>query len=213
VLRVKRPKNALEDRYHPPDDVLAEIGQIALTCGSIEDILHGIYWRYLDTSDEIGRLITGDEKPSRLGEDILKIAAVIDEDPERIEDMRVLFADFKELSEIRNKCLHWIWSPPRQRSKNGRKHWLHPPSYKNRKPVPFTVKQLKTVNLDLNWVELRMRTHLMSEEEFEQEREDCDPQLRHLVVPAPWLDKHRKSTRVRWERIMPAGARYRRRRR
>jgi hypothetical protein len=204
VLRIKRPKNALED---------TEIGQIALACGSIEDILHGIYWRYLETSDEIGQLVTGDEKPSRLGEDILKIAAVIGEDPERIEDMRVLFADFKELSEIRNKCLHWIWHRPRQ-WKRGQRHWLHPPSYKkNRKAAPFTVKQLKKINLDLNWVELRMRTHMMSEEEFEQEREDCDPQIVHLVVPAPWLDKHRKSKRVRWERIMPRGGKYRRRRR
>jgi hypothetical protein len=213
VLRVKRPKNALEDAYDPPNDVLAEIGRIALTCGSVEDILHSIYWRYLDTAYEIAQLITADEKPSRLAEDILKMAAAIDEEPERIDDMRALFGDFKELSEIRNKCLHWIWHRPRQ-SKRGQKHWLHPPSYKrNRKAVPFTVKQLKKVNLDLGWIELRMRTHAMSEEEFEQARDDCDPQIVHLIVPAPWLDRQRKSKRVRWERIMSAGARRRRRQR
>jgi len=201
-MKYKRPRNYEYMYYLPPDEVLATIGRIALVAASIEDIIHSIFWRYADVGDSVGQILTGDEKPPRLAEDILKMAIAVEEDPERIEDMRSLFSDFKELNEKRNQCIHWIWYPPRvYRKKRGDTHWVRPPSYKGRRsPISFTPRQLSALACDFEWVELRMRSHAMDEEEFEHEREEADIAA-HIVVPAPWLDKHRKPGPIRWSRV------------
>jgi hypothetical protein len=158
--------------YTPPDDVLAAVGRVAITSASIEDLMHALFWKYVEVPSEVATIITGDQKPTRLSEDIVKIAAAVDEEPDRVQDLRDLFADFKELNEKRNQCIHWMWHQPRQ-WKRGRKHWLKPPSYKpKRSPIPFTVKQINALADDLAWIELRMRVHLLDEEEFERKRKE-----------------------------------------
>jgi hypothetical protein len=201
-MKYKRPRGFEESSYTPPDDVLAAVGRVAITSASIEDLMHSLFWKYVEVPTDVATIITGDQKPTRLSEDIIKIAAALGEDPDRVQDLRDLFADFKELNEKRNQCVHWMWHRPRQ-WKRGRKHWLAPPIYKpKRSPIPFTVEQINALADDLAWIELRMRVHLLDDEEFERERKELRFAA-HVMVPAPWLDKHRKSKRIRWPRARP----------
>jgi hypothetical protein len=196
-MKYKRPRASEEWFYTPPDDLLAAVGRVAINSASIEDLMHSLYWKYVEVPPEVAAIITGDQKSTRLSEDIVKVAVALDEDPDRVQDLRDLFADFKELNEKRNQCIHWMWHRPRQ-WKRGRKHWLKPPSYKpKRSPIPFTVKQINALADDLAWIELRMRVHLLDEEEFEKERKELRF-MAHVAVPAPWLDKHRKLGPIRW---------------
>lgn len=201
-MKYKRPRNFEDNLYKPPDDVLAAIGRVAVVSASIEDLMHGLFWKYVEVPTDVAVIITGDQKPTRLAEDIIKIAAALYEDPDRVQDLRDLFSDLKELNEKRNQCVHWMWHQPRQ-WKRGRRHWLVPPNYKpNRSPVPFTAKQINGLADDLAWVELRMRVHMLDDEEFERERRELSFAA-HLMVPAPWIDKDRKSKRIRWPRARP----------
>lgn len=190
-MRHKRPRSfgTADDLYSmPDDDVLRAIGRVAVVSASIEDIIHFIYWRYVDTTWEIAPILTTGEKPSRLTEDILKMAIAVDEDPGRIQDLRDLFADFRELNEKRNKCIHWLWHWPK--GKNKFKHELVPPFHQStRKPVGFTVKQINALADDLAWVEQRMHMHALSEEDFEEKRAMTGRRWSKIVAPAPWLDK------------------------
>jgi hypothetical protein len=187
---------------HAPDDVLAAVGRVAICSASIEDLMHSLFWKYVEIPYEVATVITGDQKPTRLAEDIVKIAAAQNEEPDRVQDLRDLFADFKELNEKRNQVVHWMWHRPRQ-WKRGRKHWLVPPFYKPKKsPIPFTVKQINALADDLAWIEQRMRVHVLDEDEFERERKELSF-MAHVFVPAPWLDKHRKSKRIRSPRARP----------
>jgi hypothetical protein len=142
-MRYKPPRNFAKEYdwyYRPPDDVLRAIGQIAVTCASIEDILHFIHWRYVDTYWAVGPILTGDMKPRRLIEDIIKIAVATEEEDERVSDLKDLFADYRELSEKRNKIMHWIWYQPEKKSRFPT-HRLLPPTYKGEKPqATFRVK-------------------------------------------------------------------------
>lgn len=190
-MKYKTPRNFVRDydwHYTPPDEILQAIGRIAVLCASIEELLHIIHWRYIDTLLEVAPiLITGDMKPGRLMEDIVKIATVTGEEEPRIEDLKFLFADYRELSDKRNKCMHWIWDQPKKR--NLKKHQLYPPSYKSGKStVHFNVKELNRLGDDLIWVEARMRTHAFNEDDFEKERKSAGRHKRS-VVPAPWLDR------------------------
>jgi hypothetical protein len=81
--------------------------------------MHSLSWRYVEVPSDVATIITGDQKPTGLAEDIIKIATALDEDADRVQDLRGLFADFKELNEKRNQCVHWMWSPPRQWKRRG----------------------------------------------------------------------------------------------
>jgi hypothetical protein len=113
-MKYKRPRGFEESSYTPPDDVLAAVGRVAITSASIEDLMHSLFWKYVEVPTDVATIITGDQKPTRLSEDIIKIAAALGEDPDRVQDLRDLFADFKELNEKRNQCVHWMWHRPRQ---------------------------------------------------------------------------------------------------
>ena len=112
-MRHQPPRGFFEEYdgmyQRPSDEVLRAIGRIAVNCASIEDILHFIHWRYIDTLWEVAPILTGDMKPSRLMDDIIKIAVAVGEEEDRIDDLKDLFADYRELSEKRNKCMHWLW--------------------------------------------------------------------------------------------------------
>lgn len=193
-MKYKTPRNFIRDYdvyYTPPDDVLKAIGKIAVNCASIEDILHSIHWRYLEIPFDVGPILTADLKPSRLMDDIIKIAVEFGEDEDRVQDLKALFADYRELSEQRNKCMHWLWAQPVKKS---RRHRLYPPNYKRGKlDVHFDIKELNRLADDLVWVEARMRTHALTDDEFEQERK-LSGRYKHGLVPAPWLDKRPRPT-------------------
>jgi hypothetical protein len=172
------------DYYRPPNTVLQAIGRIAVICASIEDMLHVIHWRYVETSWDIAPILTGDIRPSRLMDDIVRIAVAANEEPARVADLKDLFADYRELSEQRNKCMHWLWYHPKQR-----RHILMPPSHREgRPPVSFTSKELNAVADDLVWIEARVRSHALDDEDFEKERKAFGWYARY-AVPAPWLDR------------------------
>ena len=189
----KRPRSFEDNYQRPSDDVLKAIGRIAATSAGIEDILHAIYWRFAEVPWSVAPIITGDQKPSRLAQDIIKMAVTYEEDEAIIQDLRDLFADYRELSEKRNKCVHWVWQSPHR--KDGKRHYLNPPAHQQKKqPVAFTAKELERLADDLVWVQARMRTHALTEDEFEEERKSWGP-YKHIGCPAPWLDKHRKHSR------------------
>ena len=142
-MKYKRPRGFEEFYYTPPDNVLAAIGRVASISASIEDLMHSLFRKYVEVPTDVASIIAGDQKPTRLAEDILKIAVALDEDPDRVQDLRHLFADFKELNEKRNQCVHWMWHPPRQRER-GKKHLLIPPNYKpKRSPIPLDRKSTR----------------------------------------------------------------------
>jgi hypothetical protein len=92
-MRHKPPRKFMQyydiDYYRPPNTVLQAIGRIAVICASIEDMLHVIHWRYVETSWDIAPILTGDIRPSRLMDDIVRIAVAANEEPARVADLRI----------------------------------------------------------------------------------------------------------------------------
>jgi len=66
-----------------------------LVSASIEEELHALYWKLLGTTDNVGKVITGDMRANRMTEDILKIAKIAKIDQAKIDDLEDLFQRFQ----------------------------------------------------------------------------------------------------------------------
>ncbi len=183
MAKLPRP-NGFEDPKHlPSKTILAEIGRLAIVSASIDDILHAIYWKFARLTDAVGAVITGDIRPGRLVDDIIKVAKAAKVDPKIVDDLKDIFADHKNLAILRNQCIHWTWNRP-----TGRKIVVEPPTHKTgHTPITLTLTQIKKLADDLVWIETRLDAHAMTDEELAQrKKEEKEPDI---YVPTPWLDK------------------------
>jgi hypothetical protein len=212
-MRHKPPRRFKEEAegywYYPPDDLLRAIGRVATLSASIDELLHVIHWNYLDTNWDIAAIVTRDMRPSRLAEDIVRMAIACPDEDAIIQDLRDLMADYREAVERRNQLIHWVWEQPKHRRRL--QHPLRPPVAKQNKhtSVSFTVKEIEKLGDDLLWIEARMRTHSLSADEFKEERERLGPFAR-FIVPAPWRGKRYPPIPKEWRR--PAKRKRRKRR-
>jgi hypothetical protein len=117
MAKLKRPPKFEDTRSLPSNKMLAAIGRTAVVSTSIEDILHRLHWKYAGLSTEVGPVITGDARATRLTEDILRIAKAAKAPQKVIDDLSDIFADLGALIVKRNECSHWLWDIPK-----GRKH-------------------------------------------------------------------------------------------
>ena len=156
---------------------------MAVVSASIEDILHIIYWKMAGLSDAVGAVITGDARPNRLTEDIIKIARGAKVDAKIIEDLSDIFTAYRDLATKRNQCIHWTWNAPK-----GKRIVVEPPTYKTgAQPVTFTLKEMRTLADDLVWIETRLDVHAMSPAELQAAKSRT--KNANIYVPTPWLDK------------------------
>jgi hypothetical protein len=109
MTKCPRPGGFKDPLYMPSDAILRALGRVAAVSAGIEDQLHALYWELLKVRDDVGRIITGDMRASRMTEDILKLARASNRSPAIIEDLIDLFADLREKNQRRNQVLHWIW--------------------------------------------------------------------------------------------------------
>lgn len=189
-MRHKPPRGFKEEAegywYRPPDDLLRAIGRVAVLSASIDELIQVVHWNYLDTNWDIAAIVTRDMRPSRLAEEIIRMAIACSEEDAIVQDLRDLVADYREAIERRNQLIHWVWEQPKDR--RWLKHPLRPPIAKQNRhsSVAFTVNEIEKLGDDLLWIEARMRSHALSAKEFEEERKQLGPFARY-IVPAPWL--------------------------
>ena len=156
-MRLKRPRKFAEEYYgyyyKPPTEILEAIGRVAVESASVDETLYLLYWYYLDVLIDVAPIITRDMKPNRIAEDIIKVAIASGEDDDKLKDLRDVIADYRELADKRNKCMHWFWH--QRKNRRHKKHPLMPPAYKTAAPETFTVDEINNLAFDLAWVERR----------------------------------------------------------
>ncbi|MCK1533158.1 MULTISPECIES: hypothetical protein [unclassified Bradyrhizobium] len=154
MLKVKRPKNFADTNQLPREQIMQEIGRIAIVSASIEDLLHALHWEISGLNDLIGPLITSDVKPARLSQDIIKIGKAAKVKQSTIDELRDLFSDYATLAQERNKFVHWIWSW----NTKTREDRIDPPGYKHSREGKYvSVQDVADVADDLVWVEHRLQ--------------------------------------------------------
>jgi hypothetical protein len=180
-------------RWEPqlPKDWREALGKIALFAAQVETSLHRAYWRYLSLSDVEGAIITADATAKRLGEDMIKIARINCKNKRRLADIELLVKECVELFEIRNQCIHWIWSSViNDKSSPAR------PVYRTKgKAREFDLARLNAMGDQLAWLNVRLTAHSKTDREIRSEiREINSPSLARLFLPAPWLGKSSRPT-------------------
>ena len=161
----------------PPDGILRALGRVAAVSSGIEDQLHELYWQLLDVKDDMGRIITGDMRSSRMTEDILKLARASGRPTPIVDDLVDLFADFREKNQRRNQVIHWIWN----------EQGVEAPSYKpGQQKQKYTEDDLNTLADDLIWIETRLASHTTKPDKLLAERKKLGTDA-DMYAPAPWL--------------------------
>ena len=183
MVKIARPPGFKDTRQLPRESIMMEIGRIAIVSASIEDLLHDLYWKLAGLTDDIGAVITGDARASRLSEDIIRIAKAAKVDQAKIDDLKDIFSDFTNLTKERNEFVHWIWSW----ENSTRRDRIDPPGYKpSRHGKWVTTEDVARVADDLVWVEHRLAAHLLTREELEQSKKKHGP-AGAVDAPTPWL--------------------------
>lgn len=184
MVKLKQSPEFKDGRQLPSKGMLTAIGRAVVISASIEDILHGIHWKYAGLSQKVGPVITGDARATRLTEDIMRIVRAAKVRYEIIDDLHDIFEELKLLITKRNKCIHWLWEKPK-----GRRHKISPPIYKvGHSEAVFSVKEIEALGDALVWIEARLSAHEMSDDDLRKERERFGEKA-HIFVPTPWLDK------------------------
>lgn len=189
-MRLKRPRRFAEEYYgyfyKPPNELFEAIGRVAVESASVDETLYLLYWYYLDVLIDVAPIITRDMKPNRIADDIIKVAVASGEEEEKIKDLRDVIADYRELAEKRNKCMHWFWY--QRKNRRHKKHTLMPPAYRTAPPETFAIDDINNLAFDLAWVERRLYVHGMPEEEYMELRRQLGYWIRY-IWPAPWRGK------------------------
>jgi hypothetical protein len=98
MVKLKRPADFKDTKQLPREEIMLEIGRIAIVSASIEDLLHTLYWRVSGLNESVGSVITGDARATRLTEDILRIAKAAKADQAVVDDLKDLFSDYARLT-------------------------------------------------------------------------------------------------------------------
>lgn len=185
MAKLKRPDDFKDTKQLPREEIMLEIGRIAIISASIEDLLHSLYWRFAGLTDSVGPVITGDARANRLTEDVVRIAKAAKTDQAIIDDLKDLFSEYALLAMERNKFVHWIWSW------NTKTHQdrIDPPGYKPTHQGRYvTTDEVTAVADDLVWIEHRLQAHLMTKDELKKSLANYGPSGA-LDAPTPWLGK------------------------
>jgi hypothetical protein len=186
MAKLKRPGSFQDTRQLPRDEIMLEIGRIAIVSASIEDLLHSLYWRLAGLTDPVGSVITSDARANRLAEDIIKIAKSAKVDQAIIDDLKDVFSEYALLATERNKFVHWIWSW----NTKTRQDRIDPPAYKPTHEGKYvTAEEVAAIADDLVWIEHRLIAHLFTEDELKASV------VKHGTAgspdaPTPWLENH-----------------------
>jgi hypothetical protein len=189
-------------------ELLQAIGKVAVVSANVEQLLHLIYWMHCGLTDKTGPIATGDENPSRLTEDIVKLTKLDALKENILADLQTLFVEYRALVKRRNQCIHWIWSIQGQTPELEKT-----PPYKVIRPIykiggeteaEFDVKSIEQLYDDYAWLEVRLTSHAMPEAQLRKRRSEIDSmgvmhkgdgagatpiRFSDMFVPAPWLDK------------------------
>jgi hypothetical protein len=161
----------------PKDGILKSVGRVAAVSAGIEDELHAIYWKLLGVKDDVGIIVTGDMRASRLCEDIIKLAKAKKLPSGILNDLADIISDLKVKTQKRNEVIHWIWG----------ESGVEPPSYKAGRPkVNYTAKMVNELANDLIWIETRLASHSSTDEALSKTRIELGKKA-DLYAPAPWL--------------------------
>lgn len=185
MAKLKRPADFQDTKQLPRDEIMLEIGRIAIVAASIEDILHSIHWRLSGLSDSVGAVITADARASRLTEDIIRVGRAAGIDQAIIDDLKDIFSDYAKLATERNKFVHWIWSW----NTETRQDRIDPPGYKPTRQGKYATPQdVAAVADELVWIEHRLQAHCMSDAELKASIAKFGPDGAPNA-PTPWIAK------------------------
>jgi hypothetical protein len=185
MAKIKRPPDFEDTKQLPRDEIMLEIGRIAIVTASIEDVLHSLHWKFSGLTDSVGAVITADARASRLTEDIIRIAKAAEIDQAIIDDLKDIFSEYSSLTIERNKFVHWIWSWNTQT----RQDRIDPPGYKPTHQGKYVTPQdVATVADDLVWIEHRLHAHCMTERALKESVAKFGP-AGAVDAPTPWIKK------------------------
>lgn len=179
------PKDTLEWAPRLPDEWLRELGRIAIYAGAVEENLHLIFWKYAGIHSDRGSIITGDQRPNRLADDIIKLMS-LKATKRRMADMRLLLTEYKGLAKHRNECVHWTWGSVQPGKDTVT---VMRPAYKGAGDNPeYSLDDLRSLANDFAWLWMRLGMHLATDKNLRAIRAQ-DAMLSRIIAPAPWLDK------------------------
>jgi len=185
MAKLKRSEDFKDTRQLPREEIMLEIGRIAIVSASIEDLLHSLYWQFAGLNDAVGSVITGDARANRLTEDLIRIARAAKIDQAIIDDLKDIFSEYALLAMERNKFVHWIWSW----NTKTRQDRIDPPAYKPTHQGKYvTTPEVAAVADDLVWIEHRLLAHLLTKTELQNSLAKFGP-AGAPDAPTPWLEK------------------------
>lgn len=186
MAKLKRPANFQDTKQLPRDEIMLEIGRIAIVSASIEDLLHSLHWKFSGLSNPIGAVITADARSGRLTEDVIRIGKAAKIDHAIIDDLKDIFSDYTQLAAERNKFVHWIWSWNTQT----RQDRIDPPGYKPAHQGKYVTPQdAAAIADDLVWLEHRLQAHCMSDDELKDSLAKFGP-AGAPDAPTPWIKRN-----------------------
>ena len=192
---------------HLQPDMLQALGALAVVSAETEELLHKIYWKYANLTEENGPIVTDKLNPKRLSEDIIKLVALDKSKTFIGADLKLLLDEFETLNTKRNHCLHWIWEAVAEDNLDASGKTL---PYEIKRPIyrqsgirseNFITKDIEEFCRDFSWLRKRLESHTFSLETLRAIRENTRSfgriknsdgstlDLADLFYPAPWLDK------------------------
>jgi hypothetical protein len=164
------------------EGMLRALGKLAVVSAYAEELLHQIYWHHAGLNEQSGPIVTDNLNPKRLEEDIVKLVSFDGTKANILEDLRILFAEFRVLNTKRNQCLHWNWEVSEKEGTADITPEPDKPAYRLRRPiykysgVPaqdlFTIEDVKTSCKEFSWLQFRLRSHTFSDEELRRRRNE-----------------------------------------
>jgi hypothetical protein len=182
-----RPTNLLQREAPYLDSrLLHAIGRLSVVSAEFENTCHQVYWKYARLNVSSGPIITGDLSPNRLTEDIIKHASLTERNERRIEDLKVIFRQYREVAKRRNQCVHWLWSIMVED-----RALVVRPTYKGQGESPsFSIEEINDLAGDMVWLQRRLVMHLGSDSAIRRLRASQHaPWNPDFAFPAPWLGR------------------------
>jgi hypothetical protein len=184
----------IREHHNLEPEWVQEIGTIASFAARVEDDLHRLYWYYAHLQNDIGAIITGDLSPNRLTEDIIKLTSLNKKQERRLDDLRLLFSEYRSLATQRNQVVHWTWA----NVINNQSTLIRPEYKRPGGKVKYTFDDLRNLSMDLSWLHVRLSAHINSDHSIRQKRAHYAAMCKEfpnynltvdMFLPSPWLYK------------------------
>lgn len=185
MVKLLRPAEFKDTRQLPSEFIMLEIGRISIVSASIEDLMHSLYWKFAGISEEVGAIVTGDARATRLADDVVRVAKAAQVESAIVRDLQDIFSEFIQLAKTRNQFIHWIWSW----NTDTHEDRIDPPGYKPKREGRYvTFDDVSKVADDLVWIEHRILAHFLTPKQLAASKAKYGL-AGAPDAPTPWLEK------------------------